>query len=77
MDGLRFTDNISTIIYNAASVFMDVKCLYRFPDDFWFKIDDAVWSNSHFNVVHSIKWHHFPSISNTSSMSSICFVISD
>lgn len=38
MDGLRFTDNISAIIYKAASVFMDV----RFYTDFRFKMDGAV-----------------------------------
>lgn len=38
MDGLRFIDNISIIIYKVVKVFMDV----RFYIDFRFKMDGVV-----------------------------------
>lgn len=41
MDGLSFTDNISTIIYKVALVFMDVR-FYIDYTDFRFEMDDAV-----------------------------------
>lgn len=40
MDGFRFTDNISTIIYKAASVFMDVRFYTDYTD---FQISDLKW----------------------------------
>lgn len=40
MDGLSFTDNISTIIYKAASVSMDVRYYIDYTD---FQISDLKW----------------------------------